>query len=1084
VDRYCRREGVVLDPCAGYGGRLLGTLTSSSKAKYIGYEPATDTFVGLNKLHAWVCQYLPEFKDRVILKQEPAEEAIFPECDMVLTSPPYWKREVYSLENTQSAIRFPTYELWLNGFWSKVISNCINSLRPSGWLILNVDDFSLGGKDYHLINDTIRIVNSLGLASPETLVYLMPSNNNTELQTESVLCWTKGQRLIQSFSEFQKSEVEFPRCSVCGKTKRLEELIEGECLGCRASSLKTCLGCGIDFRIKRRDQQFHNEACYARYKRKLHRQEHPVSGVRTFTCVKCNNTWQTSALGSFTLCPSCREAKEIEIRKKVCSYRYCGQSFVDTSLKNGMKFCCPEHRRREKLFRSGLVKDLSYFQDNQPKSDPLCVTCGKRWKRSPDDKAVRCLECREKARHKICHKCGQQFVDSTKKNTKRFCDACLSRPISSSVSDRLEERRRGRVHKGEGGRIDRFKTLRPFSETWWGKVGELLFLHLYPDATDATVEYGNMVSFDAQHRTLGRVSVKTAKAKIAYSSWAFQLTPGSDSTFLVGFSEDRTYVERVWLIPSNKLPNRLKVLTPNSREYTEKVYELGLTEIQLIDRKFQTLLLEAKNWKEGFRSTEEPRVEYERTTLGNIGEAIYSRLYPDSIHVSKDDPLAPWDFVDSDGITVNVRLRRKNRIRNRWTFFRSSIQHPDLKAYFFIGLDWNAKNVEVFFRVPSSEMPAHGFSVGLNPSKWDVWKVKADLPKSVSSFVSITNLEEAHLKITSVTPASILTSSSFELESLLNTAFTYHRILGFPYPAISSDKRLRSWVEIIQKYTIVDKELPIENAGLGFCSAYMPHRFKAKNADADFTAFDAFWNDDRLMRALRFCVSGRVPNLKRPALRSALTSLNRTPMQFRPAVAKVLVDSYAPLNGLVLDPCAGWGGRFFGTLLAKRRYAGVEPIKLTVDALWRMGSRLCEFLVMDRANFQLFTSTIQAMPDNFVTADMAITSPPYWTKEIYERDSIDISLDQWINNFLDPMFKKVKTCLTRKAAFVVNVSNIKIRDKVIPLENITIDVAAKNNMFLEDTLHMIKSAFGNQPEKRFEPIFIFRQNSSCEEKEK
>ena len=84
--------------------------------------------------------------------------------------------------------------------------------------------------------------------------------------------------------------------------------------------------------------------------------------VREFTCQTCGAVWSTDALGRFTKCPKCRETEDVAGRTKTCGYRNCGVAFVDTSSLNHMKFCCEEHRRREKLFRSGLAKDSSYFK--------------------------------------------------------------------------------------------------------------------------------------------------------------------------------------------------------------------------------------------------------------------------------------------------------------------------------------------------------------------------------------------------------------------------------------------------------------------------------------------------------------------------------------------------------------------------------------------------------------------------------------------------------------------------------------------------------------------------------------------------
>ena len=420
VDRYCPSGGIVLDPCAGFGGRLLGSVLSSAKPTYIGYEPSSETYIGLRNLHGWICQYLPEIKDRVILYQQPAEDAEFPEkVDLILTSPPYWKRELYSSEITQSAVRYQDYEVWVEGFLAKILEKSVRCLCSGGWVILNVDDFNLGGKHYPLVSDSIHIMERLGFNPPEILTYLMPGGGGAEPRTESVLCWVKGYKTEYSSLS---GVINLPKCKECGKTTSILELKEGTCSQCYNSITKTCW-CGVTFRSRRKDHIFHDENCYARYKRTLYRQEHPVDNVRTFTCIKCHNTWKTSALGNFRFCPSCQDEREVETRKKICVYRHCGQPFVDTSIKNSMKFCCPEHQRREKMFKSGKAKDLSYFRDNKPKLDPLCMTCGKRFPRSPEDKSVRCLECREKARIKTCP-CGVVYRDNSELNTRRYCYTC------------------------------------------------------------------------------------------------------------------------------------------------------------------------------------------------------------------------------------------------------------------------------------------------------------------------------------------------------------------------------------------------------------------------------------------------------------------------------------------------------------------------------------------------------------------------------------------------------------------------------------------------------------------------------------
>jgi hypothetical protein len=373
VDLYCPPGGTVLDPCAGYGGRLLGSLLSKASPRYLGWEPSTETLNGLHKLYRWIYAYLPQLEGKAELHHQPAEEGSFPlaSVDMVLTSPPYWKREHYSDEDTQSASRYPTYHGWLHGFWRPVVKKSIEALRPGGWLILNVDDFKLNGVDYPLIKDTVAIVASLGLGKPQRLDYDLPGVGSG---CEAVLLWPKGQSVVQDL--YAGARLNVSACSLCGASTPETSLHKGLCVGCLKPvpdvPLVKCAGCDTSFAARSKLQRYHDDACRARHLRRLVREANPLTGIRTFTCKTCLKTWQTEAKGHFNACPSCRESlreqKELESRQKTCVYRHCGLSFVDTSLKNSMSYCCPEHRRREKLFRSGAVESESSFRKEDPRS--------------------------------------------------------------------------------------------------------------------------------------------------------------------------------------------------------------------------------------------------------------------------------------------------------------------------------------------------------------------------------------------------------------------------------------------------------------------------------------------------------------------------------------------------------------------------------------------------------------------------------------------------------------------------------------------------------------------------------------------
>jgi len=169
-DSFLPDGGVALDMSAGFGGRLLGALASKKLKKYIGLDPSSETFSGLEKIK----EDFGYLNKEIELHKCGSETFISKEkVDLCFTSPPYFNTEHYSLEETQSYIKFPTKELWLNGFLKATLDNCYISIKDSGYLIINinnvqsypnlVDDFLiLASEKYDLIKKYDMVLSSVG----------------------------------------------------------------------------------------------------------------------------------------------------------------------------------------------------------------------------------------------------------------------------------------------------------------------------------------------------------------------------------------------------------------------------------------------------------------------------------------------------------------------------------------------------------------------------------------------------------------------------------------------------------------------------------------------------------------------------------------------------------------------------------------------------------------------------------------------------------------------------------------------------------------------------------------------------------
>ncbi|MEK9767300.1 MAG: hypothetical protein VW683_00150 [Betaproteobacteria bacterium] len=143
----------VLDPCAGWGGRMLGSVAAG--AMYVGFEPNKKTYDNLCQLAKFlnietqVKLYNAPFEDIESYLGKPKSQ-----FDLVLTSPPYFNLEIYSDDNTQSYNRYTTYQEWVDGFLKPSIECGIQYLNTGGHSCWNVAKIS---KTKNLVQDVLNI---------------------------------------------------------------------------------------------------------------------------------------------------------------------------------------------------------------------------------------------------------------------------------------------------------------------------------------------------------------------------------------------------------------------------------------------------------------------------------------------------------------------------------------------------------------------------------------------------------------------------------------------------------------------------------------------------------------------------------------------------------------------------------------------------------------------------------------------------------------------------------------------------------------------------------------------------------------
>ena len=164
VDAFCPVGGVVYDPCAGFGGRLLGAVSSDKMATYIGTDPSPKTVAGLRRLWEAISPMVGGSPDRVCIRCGTSETEDLPEgsVDLVFTSPPYYHTEKY-VGGDQSHILYRTYEEWRDLFLSEIIRRSVRFLKPGGVFGLNIQNVTVNKVTYPLVKDTDVLARSAGL---------------------------------------------------------------------------------------------------------------------------------------------------------------------------------------------------------------------------------------------------------------------------------------------------------------------------------------------------------------------------------------------------------------------------------------------------------------------------------------------------------------------------------------------------------------------------------------------------------------------------------------------------------------------------------------------------------------------------------------------------------------------------------------------------------------------------------------------------------------------------------------------------------------------------------------------------------
>ena len=147
INKYHAKK--VLDPCSGWGDRLLGAMASGIQ-EYTGIDPNECLHPNYQKMIQLLKQYMPMNNDaaKIDMIEDKMENVNFKKLhyDLVYTSPPYFDYEKYSNNVKQSHISHNRENDWYQDFLQVLIMKSIDALKFGGRMVLYISQEA--GKTY------------------------------------------------------------------------------------------------------------------------------------------------------------------------------------------------------------------------------------------------------------------------------------------------------------------------------------------------------------------------------------------------------------------------------------------------------------------------------------------------------------------------------------------------------------------------------------------------------------------------------------------------------------------------------------------------------------------------------------------------------------------------------------------------------------------------------------------------------------------------------------------------------------------------------------------------------------------------
>ena len=164
--------GRVLDFSSGYGGRMLGAMTSNMRYHYTGIDPNTETFDGLQALGSLVNEVVGTdytMYNTVSEEFDPEEGAY----DAAFSSPPYFNLEIYTDEPTQCMNRYTNMDAWFECYVEPTLRMLHKGLDQDGIYAVNIADYKIAREEFKILDRWIELSKKMGFEYQETVQMML-----------------------------------------------------------------------------------------------------------------------------------------------------------------------------------------------------------------------------------------------------------------------------------------------------------------------------------------------------------------------------------------------------------------------------------------------------------------------------------------------------------------------------------------------------------------------------------------------------------------------------------------------------------------------------------------------------------------------------------------------------------------------------------------------------------------------------------------------------------------------------------------------------------------------------------------------